>query len=232
MFEQKKFTEKEQTEFLLTLSRQEREAFLEAKDKFNYFDPFPLDYFQGDWDDPEDIFMDSFNRLRKIDSEMNGSEQPLIPAHNQEMVLFWRKLERVCLKLEALAHKQLRKIPFSEKDNEFILSYGEQLAHIMFYGSNSYLDPRDDAPRIVDVTYNQYFDKYFKVGVGRPAALYVLYPTTDGEVLCQGGVLSYYEFPWPQPLTNDAWRELLDSTDLPPPPAWLEPILFIEKKKK
>jgi len=231
MFEQKKFKEEEQFEFLLTLPKQEREAFLEARDRFYYFDPFPPDYFQGDWDDPEDQFMFSFNRLRKINTEMNGIEQPSIPSHCWELILFWRKLENVCLKLEALAHKQLRKIPFSKEDHEFILSYGEQLGHIMFYGGNSYYDPIDDAPRIVDVTYNQYYDKYFKAGVGRPAALYVLYPTADGEVLCQGGVLSYYEFPWPQPLTNEAWRELLDSADSPPPPAWLKPILFIDKKQ-
>lgn len=231
MYEKKKFKEEEQKEFLFTLPRQEREAYLEARNKFYYFDPFPPSYFHGDWNDPEDLFTHSLNKLQKIDTEMEGIEQPSVPPHNQKVILFWKKLERVCLKLEALAHKQLRRIPFSEEDHEFILSYGEQLGHIMFYNVNSYLNPRDDAPRIVDVTYNQYLEKYFKVGIGRPAALYVLYPTADGEVLCQGGVLSYYEFPWPQPLTNDAWRELLDSADSPHPPAWLKTILFIEKRK-
>jgi len=51
----------------------------------------------------------------------------------------------------------------------------------------------------------------------------VAYPIPDGSiVLSAGPVLSYYEFkhPMSERLTDEAWRELLDSPQKPNRPTW------------
>ncbi len=134
----------------------------------------------------------------------------------------WEALAELCGRLEALAHKQLRGVAFNQRENDFLKGYGRTLARIMLYGGNSYFTPKDDAPRIVDVFSGP--SGYLEVGIGRPRALYVLYPFKGKEILCRGAVLPYYEFTHPARLDDAGWRRLLDSRDCPAPPAWLQPI--------
>jgi hypothetical protein len=122
-------------------------------------------------------------------------------------------------------------VPFTEAEAEFLRSgYGEALAKLMFYDGNSYMDSRDDAPRIIDVASNPQKGRYLKVGIGRPHALYVLYPTKNGEILCRGAVLPYYEFAHPQRLTDAEWKTLLDSKDKPAPPVWVQSLMGTTKR--
>lgn len=144
----------------------------------------------------------------------------------------WQRLSRLCRRLEALAHKQLRQVPFSQEEKRFIGQYGEELAGVMLYGGNSFVKPRDDAPRIVDVFANPQAGRYLEVGIGRPRALYVLYPTKNSEVLCRGAVLPYYEFAHPQRLTDAEWKTLLDGKDKPAQPGWIQPLLGTTKQAK
>ena len=137
----------------------------------------------------------------------------------------WRNLARLCKSLESLAHRQLRGVPLDKHDVRFIKGYGSNLAHIMFYEGNSYHSPTDDAMRIVDVVHNPQIGRYLHVGVARPRAIYVLYPTKGGEVLCRGAVMPYYEFAHPTRLTDGKWKQMLSGPKRPKPPAWLTPIL-------
>ncbi|MGA2031229.1 MAG: DUF3160 domain-containing protein, partial [Thermoguttaceae bacterium] len=132
----------------------------------------------------------------------------------------WQLLATLCLRLESLAHKQLRRVPFSREEDKFIEGYGTTLARVMFYDGNSYLDPNDDAPRVVDVFSNPNTGKFLEVGVARPHAFYVLYPVKGGEVLCRGAVLPYYEFSRGDRLTDAEWKLLLDSPARPRTPDW------------
>ena len=66
-------------------------------------------------------------------------------------------------------------------------------------------------------------------GVGRVDEIYVVVPAVaeDGTIYLQvakGGVFSYYEFPWPAAdrLTDDKWREMLDSGEAPDRPVWID----------
>jgi hypothetical protein len=154
-------------------------------------------------------------RLARVMRESDENIEPL-----------WRRLERLCRRLEAVAHKQLRRVAFSDDENAFLLRYGEELAGIMLYGGNSYLTPRDDAPRVVDVFTNPTEGRVLEVGVARARALYVLYPLPGGEVLCRGAVLPYYEFPHTSRLTDAEWKKLLDSKDRPEVPTWVRPIVW------
>jgi len=136
----------------------------------------------------------------------------------------WRQFEALCRKLEVLAHKQLRGVPFSGDEKRAITGYGHNLAFTMLYRGNSYRKPRDDAPKIIDVVHNPVLKRHLEVGVGRPMALYVLYPAPDGDILCRGAVMSYYEFAHDKPLMDEQRKALLDSGECPKRPAWIEPI--------
>jgi hypothetical protein len=171
-------------------------------------------------------------KLKELAGKLEQGEVPAEPMlawaveeSTTDLGSLWRKLGAICRRLETLAHKQLRRIPFSEQENQFLLSYGEQLAAVMFYGGNSYLTPRDDAPRVVDVFHNPIVGAYLEVGIARPRALYVLYPVEGGEILCRGAVVPYYEFRHDTRLTDGQWKALLDSDQRPEIPAWISPIV-------
>ena len=80
----------------------------------------------------------------------------------------------ICAKLETLAHKQLRGVEFRKDERTFLRGYGANLAAVMFYDGDSSGFPKDDAPRVVDVHSQQ--GKVLEVGIGRPRALWVVYP--------------------------------------------------------
>jgi len=173
--------------------------------------------------------------IGKLNETADAAEKGILPENRRlaralegpftDIQPFWRRLATICRKLEALAHKQLRGVPFTDRENGFIKGYGEELAGIMLYGGNSYLTPRDDAPRIADVYYNPNVGQYLEVGIGRPRALYVLYPHRGREVLCRGAVMPYYEFRHPSRLTDREWKARLDAPDRPSIPEWVKPIV-------
>ncbi|MFC1586952.1 DUF3160 domain-containing protein [Planctomycetota bacterium] len=136
----------------------------------------------------------------------------------------WDKLHKLCRRLEILAHKQLRQVPFNSGEKSFIDSFGSDLAEIMLYAGNAYLAPRDNAPRVVDVYGNAEAGKVLATGIARPRALYVLYPFKNIEVLCRGVVLPYCEFQHPERLTDEQWKTILDSKNRPAQPKWIKQI--------
>jgi hypothetical protein len=149
--------------------------------------------------------------------DLAGGATWLPDAASPDLRELWQRLEMICRRLDALSNKQLRGADFSEEENQFLKDYGSWLAGVMLYGGNSYEVPRDDAPRIADVCQNPRSHQFLEVGIGRPRALYVLYPYHGGEILCEGAVMPYYEFPQPQPLTDSAWKTILDSKTHPTP---------------
>jgi hypothetical protein len=138
----------------------------------------------------------------------------------------WESLAEACDRLKDLSRAQLRGAEPWDGDVIYMRSYGKILAGIMLYQGNSYVKPKDDAPRLIDVfTSPTAKEPHLEVGIGRPRPLFVLYPYRGKEVLCLGAVLPYYEFTHPLRLDDAAWMKLLDSKDAPKPPAWVRPIL-------
>jgi hypothetical protein len=150
--------------------------------------------------------------------------QRLLAKHHEDIRPLWDDLLAVCRRLETLAHKQLRGRPLDQDDRGFIERYGTRIAGVMLYGGNSYVSPRDDAPRAIDVHYDPNTGRYLEVGIARPRALYVLYPHEGAEVLCRGAVLPYYEFAHGERLTDAGWKALLDSDERPAIPEWTRPV--------
>lgn len=141
----------------------------------------------------------------------------------------WRALEELSAKLESLTHKQLRGAAWRDDEKDFILGYGKDLARIMFYDGDSYDDPKDDAPRVVDV--HRQKGKSLEVGIGRPRAIWVAYPWKGSEVLCHGAVLPYHEFASSDRLTDKQWLKLLDSSSAPEQPKWVKEWTVPKKEK-
>lgn len=145
---------------------------------------------------------------------------------NGLLIYRWDKLGYTCRRLEVIAHKQLRGKAFSASDSAFIKDFGKELADLMFYEGNSYLNPRDDAPRIVDVySHINKTAKHLHVGVSRTRELLVLYPWQGQTYLCRGAVMPYYEFSHPTRLNDAEWKEMLDSKNRPTIPEWFAPIV-------
>ena len=175
-------------------------------------------------------------------------------GNDTTLKMLWDRMESVSLKLEALSDKELRKVNFTEEEREFLKDYGKQIAGIMLYSGNSYFNPFDDSPKIVDVLYdttkNEYLEagisrphtllvlyppgknEYLEVGTSRPRALLVLYPYKGKEILCKGAVMPFYEFESKKRLNDEEWMKLLDSDKRPPIPEWMKPILGSEGIKK
>ena len=183
-------------------------------------------------DEPEKYWPEAMRQLDKLADDVEKGVKPedadlaRMLAHDEfDIAPRWRALGEICRRLEAMAHKQLRGVPFSRAEDDFLKAYGTTLAAIMLYGGNSYLTPRDDAPRVVDVAWNPNTGQCLEVGVGYPRALYVLYPVKGREVLAKGAVMPYYEFPHATRLTDAEWMVLLDSPGKPDLPEWVKPLI-------
>ena len=188
----------------------------------------------NDWG-TEEHYADSVVWLSQLAADIEAGHMDLYPEItrmlaqiNGDLPKKWDELERICGRLESLAHKQLRGVAFSPEEEQFIAGYGETLGNLMFYDGNSYLQPRDDAPRVVDVY--TFIDesgqrKNLEVGVARARELLVLYPWQGQTVLCCGAVMPYYEFTTPSRLDDAEWKSLLDSEKRPSVPSWFAPIV-------
>ncbi|MCK6462167.1 MAG: DUF3160 domain-containing protein, partial [Planctomycetes bacterium] len=136
----------------------------------------------------------------------------------------WEAVEYLCGRLEAIAHKQLRGVAFSDAERQLIKGYGEWLADVMFYAGNTYSDPHDDAMRISEVFFDPARGKRLLAGIGRPHPIWVVYPWQGKDVICKGAVMAYHEFERDAPLDDTEWKALLDSPAAPKPPLWAEPL--------
>ncbi|CEF49045.1 unnamed protein product [uncultured bacterium] len=163
------------------------------------------------------------------DEEFAGLFGYLVGGVNSES--YWEDLVVLCRELERMSHKQLRMVPWDDKEEAFVRGYGKRLAGIMGYSGHAYGHARDDAPRIVDVFSNAKVGKHLLVGIAKPCAMWVLYPFKDKEIFCRGAVLPYREFVHHERLTNVGWRAFLNSPDRPAPPAFLQPIAAADSKQ-
>ena len=194
----------------------------------NLFDKVDVKRWQKDFDQAAERLEQLADRLdhAEIPDDFDFAAMRTGPVLSDS----WRDLHDICRRLEILAHKQLRGRPFSDTEIDFIHNYGAALAHIMFYDGNSWLTPKDDAPRTAEVFFNPVTGKRLLVGVARPRRLLVLYPWKGEAHLCVGVVMPYREHVSARPLTDAEWKALLDGDSPPTPPQWLEPILAETRK--
>src|SRR5262249_26266660 len=157
---------------------------------------------EGDWDKaPAEFYAEAIEKLKKLADDLEKGKlakyrlfRELMNLQYADIAPLWGKLTALCYRLEALAHKQLRKAPFNVDESRFLKEYGVQLAAVMLHAGNAYISPKDDAPRVADVFSDPLNRRYLEIGIGRAQALDVHYPDNDLEILCRGTELPYYEF--------------------------------------
>ena len=138
----------------------------------------------------------------------------------------WQSLLVLSRQLETIVVKQLDETELSNADRFVIIEFGEKLAHTMGYFASSYHFARDDAPRWAEVAHITDDDQSLGIGTSRAQTIHVLYPWHGEELLCVGAVLPYFEEWAPtKRLTDDEWKQKLDSPAAPPPPTWIQPLL-------
>lgn len=148
-----------------------------------------------------------------------------LEINSLDLESLWENLEKISRRLESITHKQLRGVLLNDSEIQFIKTYGESIAGIMLYQGNSYLTPNDDAPKIVDVFSNPQEGGYLHAGIGRARRLYVLYPWQGKQILCEGAIMPYYEVVTSKRLTDQDWRETLNSDKRPSSPEWMSMIV-------
>ncbi len=152
-------------------------------------------------------------------------------------------LQRLAREFQVMAEKELAGEPLTQDEYDTIRFYGGELEHLVMASADTdngeeyarrYMDEEPQAAVIADVATDpdpggdgSSGPIVLQEGVGRIHEIHVVAPIIqdDGTVFLQvakGGVFSYYEFSWPanDRLTDEKWREMLDSGQAPPLPGW------------
>jgi hypothetical protein len=141
------------------------------------------------------------------------------------------KLEQLALSLKTISEKELNNENLTAEEYELIRSYGGQLEHFwlevnkdepQFKESTSPGDYLWENPAAIIADVATGGGSVLEEGTGKIAEIYVVVPI-DGQLrIAKGGVYSYYEFTWPMSdrLTDNKWREMLNSGQAPSLPEW------------
>jgi hypothetical protein len=141
------------------------------------------------------------------------------------------RLDDLLVFLQEAAQQELAGKPLTEDDYYRIRFYGGELEAITLAAADPeegegmpFFDEDDQAALVADVATdpNGYV---LEEAIGRIFNIYVVVPDGRGGLqIARGGVFSYYEFSWPMNdrLTDESWREMVGSGNVPDRPAWTE----------
>lgn len=133
-------------------------------------------------------------------------------------------LENILSRLIELANKQLTNQQLSEGDNKYI----KDIAVILERAVIGVEEAGVKTTLVADVHTDGNSGRVLEESVGQVDLVIVACPAPDGSIfLAAGPVLSYYEFKHPMNdrLTDEAWRELLESGEKPQRPIWYQPLV-------
>ncbi|HML37179.1 MAG TPA: DUF3160 domain-containing protein [Bacillota bacterium] len=147
------------------------------------------------------------------------------------------RMEELALNLKEISEKELAREPLSNEDYELIRSFGGQLEH---FWMEALADEGVDHPSavmenpaalIADVATDP-TGQVLEEGTGLISHIYAVVPVDGTLRIAKGAVYSYYEFPWPanDRLTDEKWKEMLDSEKTPAPPFWTQTFTSSEKE--
>ena len=149
---------------------------------------------------------------------------PLL-AENIETTLM--RLDDLLVFLLDAAQRELAGEPLSRADYERIKFYGGELEALTLAAADQdgegrpFFEEDEQAALVADVATGP--GEVLEEAIGRIFEIYVVIPDGEGgQHVAQGGVFSYYEFPWPMEnrLTDEAWREMLVAGEAPDRPEW------------
>lgn len=141
----------------------------------------------------------------------------LTPSSERKLTSLISLLEN----LYSICKKQAENKPLNEEDNKFLGHFAEKL-------KNTIGDVEEKGLKttiIADVHTDINTKKCLEEASGYLDNIIVAYKRPAGDiVLAVGPVLSYYEFKHPMKdrLTDEKWREILNSEIIPPRPVWVK----------
>jgi hypothetical protein len=144
----------------------------------------------------------------------------LTPSSEQKLKSLISLLEE----LYNICKKQVENKPLNEEDNKFLGNFAEKL-------KSAIGDVEEEGLKttiIADVHTDINTKKTLEEASGYLDHLIVAYKRPEGDiVLAVGPILSYYEFkhPMSERLTDEKWREILDTEKAPERPEWIKSFL-------
>jgi hypothetical protein len=140
-----------------------------------------------------------------------------------------QSLHLLLTQLTAIAEKELMGTALTQEEQDVILFYGGMLESFTLAAADK--DEMEGRPILEDQEAAVVADVAtdptglaLEEGVGRIQEIYVVAEIEGQLVVTKGGVFSYYEFPWPMSdrLTDEAWKEMLNTGQAPERPYWTE----------
>ena len=134
-------------------------------------------------------------------------------------------LHDTLLQLETISEKELENRPLSVEDYQLILDFGKTLERIADFAADADqpFEDKSAMPVIADVHTDAVISgQILHEAVGYPYNVVAVCRIEGQLVLARGAGFSYYEVTtaYPNRLTDEAWREWLQSETPPQPPAW------------
>ncbi len=176
------------------------------------------------WVEPDPV---AFRRIAAVAAMTQDGLQSrdLLPAELDVLITNYLSFVE---RLAAIAGDELAGRPISEADNSWLERIGPELEALWLESSDidestGLPSSEDQDAAIVADIFRSTFD-VLELGTGRIDTIFVLVPNDEGRFqVAEGGVYTYYEFWRPADegrLTDEEWRELLDSGQAPDRPAW------------
>lgn len=169
-----------------------------------------------------------YSRLLALTKMTNqGIENLLSPETSEKLdvSIGLDRLAEILERLKAISIKELENQPLDEGEYNFIENFGSISENLIETISGGNADPSVYKTVLVaDVHTDGNTKKVLEEGVGYLKTMIVAYQHPEGHILLGvGPVFSYYEFKQPMDdrLTDEAWREILDSNP-PPEPEWIK----------
>jgi hypothetical protein len=131
------------------------------------------------------------------------------------------ELEKILVNLQKIAEKELENQNLTEDDRKFISRFAKSLKNCVA-GANT---EAQKTTLVADVHTDQNTSQVLEEGTGELELLFAACKLPDGKIfLAAGPVMSYYEFrhPMSDRLTDEKWREILNSEKAPSRPTWTE----------
>ena len=167
-----------------------------------------------------------YARLLTLTEMTNKGLKGLVPQEELEELKIEYALNRfseILTRLLEISEKELENKSLTDEEYRFIENFGSISEGLIETVSGGDVDPDIFKTILVaDVHTEGNTEKVLEEGVGYIKTLVVAYKLPEGHVLVGvGPAFSYYEFKQPMEnrLTDEAWREILD-TQHPPEPEW------------
>ena len=168
-----------------------------------------------------------YARLLTMTRMTDKGLKDLVPEEDLKKLNVSFSLDRfseILEKLLEISEKELENKPLSDQEYNFIKGFGETSENLIKAVAGGTVDPEIfKTVMAADVHTEGNTEKVLEEGVGYINTMIVAYKLPEGHILLGAGpVFSYYEFKQPiaERLTDEKWREILDSEDHPSVPEW------------